>query len=177
MFISKLTISLPTSLLDGKCKMIFLCLLVLSLPTVKSFHLKGIVASVRHVFHTLFSLNTIRIVNWLSEVKKLVCLEGYRYTFQWQQGFFNSWRPCWRAETMKQFCMKIDLISQERKNVLFLPSNMAAMTSRENALYSSWLPPSSILTFHTFTDSHYTSIQASPSNPHHSIFWVTKYSE
>ena len=166
MFISKLTISLPTSLLDGKCKMIFLCLLVLSLPTAKCFHLKGIVASVRHVFHTLFSLNTIRIVNWLSEVKKLVCLEGYRYTFQWQQGFFNSWRPCWRAETMKQFCMKIDLISQERKFVVFALQH-AEMMSHDP----------SILTFHTFTDSHYTSIQASPSNPHHSIFWVTKYSE
>ena len=38
------------------------------------------------------------------------------------------------AETMKQFCMKIDLISQRRENVLFLPSNMAAMTSHENAL-------------------------------------------
>ena len=36
---------------------------------------------------------------------------------------------------MKQFCMKIDLISQRRENVLFLPSNMAAMTSHENALY------------------------------------------
>ena len=35
---------------------------------------------------------------------------------------------------MKQFCMKIDLISQERENVLFLPSNMAAMMSHENAL-------------------------------------------
>ena len=35
---------------------------------------------------------------------------------------------------MKQFCMKIDLISQGRENVLFLPSNMAAMTSHENAL-------------------------------------------
>ena len=45
-----------------------------------------------------------------------------------------SQQPCWRAETMKQFCMKIDLISQ-RENVLFLPSNMAAMTSHENALY------------------------------------------
>ena len=31
--------------------------------------------------------------------------------------------------------MKIDLISQRRENVLFLPSNMAAMTSHENALY------------------------------------------
>ena len=39
-------------------------------------------------------------------------------------------RLWWRAETMKQFCMKIDLISQ-RENVLFLPSNMAAMTSHE----------------------------------------------
>ena len=38
---------------------------------------------------------------------------------------------------MKQFCMKIDLISQRRENVLFLPSNMAAMTSLENVLYSS----------------------------------------
>ena len=38
---------------------------------------------------------------------------------------------------MKQFCMKIDLISQGRENVLFLPSNMAAMTSHEDALYSS----------------------------------------
>ena len=37
---------------------------------------------------------------------------------------------------MKQFRLKIDLISQGRENVLFLPSNMAAMTSHENALYS-----------------------------------------
>ena len=37
---------------------------------------------------------------------------------------------------MKQFCMKIDLISQVRENVLFLSSNMAAMTSHENALFS-----------------------------------------
>ena len=44
-----------------------------------------------------------------------------------------SWRPCWRAETIKQFCMKIYLISKGRDNVLFLPSNMAAMTSHENA--------------------------------------------
>ena len=36
---------------------------------------------------------------------------------------------------MKQFCMKIDLIFQGRENELFLPSNMAAMTSRENAVY------------------------------------------
>ena len=36
---------------------------------------------------------------------------------------------------MKQFCMKIDRISQGRENALFLPSNMAAMTSHENALY------------------------------------------
>ena len=34
---------------------------------------------------------------------------------------------------MKQFCMKINLISQGRENVLFLPSNMAAMRSHENA--------------------------------------------
>ena len=39
---------------------------------------------------------------------------------------------------MKQFCMKIDLISQGRENVLFLPSSMAAMTSHENALYDVW---------------------------------------
>ena len=45
-----------------------------------------------------------------------------------------SRRPYWRAETMKQFCMKIDLNSQGRETVLFLPSNMAAMTSHENAL-------------------------------------------
>ena len=38
---------------------------------------------------------------------------------------------------MKQFCMKIDLISQ-RENVLFLPSNMAAMTSHENARQPCW---------------------------------------
>ena len=38
---------------------------------------------------------------------------------------------------MKQFCMKIDLISYRRENALFLPSNMAAMTSRENALFFS----------------------------------------
>ena len=37
---------------------------------------------------------------------------------------------------MKQFCTKIDLISQERENVLFLASNMAAVTSHENALYA-----------------------------------------
>ena len=30
------------------------------------------------------------------------------------------------------FCMKIYLISQGRENVLFLPSNLAAMTSHEN---------------------------------------------
>ena len=36
---------------------------------------------------------------------------------------------------MKQLCMKIDLISlRGRENVLFLPSDMAAMTSYENAL-------------------------------------------
>ena len=34
---------------------------------------------------------------------------------------------------MKQFCMKIDIIFQGRENVLFWPSNMAAMTSHENA--------------------------------------------
>ena len=50
-----------------------------------------------------------------------------------------SWWPCWRAETMKQFCMKIDLISQGRENVLFLPSNMAAMTSHENALFNTYV--------------------------------------
>ena len=37
---------------------------------------------------------------------------------------------------MKQFCMKIDLISKRRENV---PSNMAAMTSHENALLSLFL--------------------------------------
>ena len=37
---------------------------------------------------------------------------------------------------MKQFCMKKDLIYQGRENVLFLSSNMAAMTSHENALQS-----------------------------------------
>ena len=31
---------------------------------------------------------------------------------------------------------EIDLISQGRENVLFLPSNMATMTSHENALYA-----------------------------------------
>ena len=31
--------------------------------------------------------------------------------------------------------MKIDLISQRRENVLFLSSNMAAMTSHENAIF------------------------------------------
>ena len=36
---------------------------------------------------------------------------------------------------MKQFCMKINLISQGRENVLFLPSSMAAMMSHENALH------------------------------------------
>ena len=35
---------------------------------------------------------------------------------------------------MKQFCMKIDLISQRRENLLLLPSNMVAMRSHENAL-------------------------------------------
>ena len=43
---------------------------------------------------------------------------------------------------MKQFCLKIDLISHRRENVLFLPSNMATMTSHENALYQ--YPESSI---------------------------------
>ena len=32
-----------------------------------------------------------------------------------------------KAETMKQFCMKIDFIYERRENVLFLPSNMAAV--------------------------------------------------
>ena len=36
---------------------------------------------------------------------------------------------------MKEFCVKIDLITQGRENVPFLPSNMAAMTSHENILY------------------------------------------
>ena len=35
---------------------------------------------------------------------------------------------------MKRFCMKIDLTSQGRENVLFLSSSMAAMTLHENAL-------------------------------------------
>ena len=39
-----------------------------------------------------------------------------------------SRQPFCRGETMKQFCMEIDLISPRRENVLFLPSNMAAMT-------------------------------------------------
>ena len=39
---------------------------------------------------------------------------------------------------MKHFCMKIDLIFQRRENVLFLTSNMAAMTSHENALLQSY---------------------------------------
>ena len=38
-----------------------------------------------------------------------------------------SRQPCCRGETMEQFCMEIDLIFQRRENVLFLPSNMAAM--------------------------------------------------
>ena len=41
---------------------------------------------------------------------------------------------------MKQFCMKIYLISQGRENVLFLPSKMAEMTSHENALYGDLVP-------------------------------------
>ena len=40
---------------------------------------------------------------------------------------------------MKQFCTKIDIISLGRENVLFLPSNMAAMTSHENALYCTYI--------------------------------------
>ena len=40
---------------------------------------------------------------------------------------------------LKQFCMKIDVISQGKENLLFLPSNMAAMTSHENALLSLFL--------------------------------------
>ena len=35
---------------------------------------------------------------------------------------------------MKLFCMIIGLISQRRENVLFLPSDMGAITSHENAL-------------------------------------------
>ena len=54
----------------------------------------------------------------------------------------EGFHGCWRAETMKQFCMKIDLIFQRRENVLFLPSNMAAMTSHENALFVSLYNPS-----------------------------------
>ena len=40
---------------------------------------------------------------------------------------------------MKQFGIKIDLISQARGNVLFLPSSMAAMTSHENVLWREWV--------------------------------------
>ena len=47
-----------------------------------------------------------------------------RIVLRYNRGF--SRRPRWRAETIKQFCLKIDLISQ-RENVLFLPSNMATM--------------------------------------------------
>ena len=66
---------------------------------------------------------------------------GAKRSVAWKSSFhvyrgFPRW-PCWRAETMKQFCVKINLISQGRENVLFLPSNMAAMTSHENALYCS----------------------------------------
>ena len=32
-----------------------------------------------------------------------------------------SRRSCWRAETMKQFCVKIDLISQRREMYCFCP--------------------------------------------------------
>ena len=67
----------------------------------------------QNVFHTMFT-------------------SGHRCC-QWSSNVRVSLRPCWRAETMKQFCMKIDLISQGRENVLFLRSNMAAMTSHENA--------------------------------------------
>ena len=66
-----------------------------------------------------------------------------------------SRQPCWRAEAMKQFCMKIDIISQRRENVLFLPSNMAAMTSHENALYC--LFAFSMYLYHYQGCSHYNS--------------------
>ena len=37
---------------------------------------------------------------------------------------------------MKQFCMKIDLISKGRENVLFLSLNIATMTPHENVPFS-----------------------------------------
>ena len=71
-------------------------------------------------------------------IPKKLTLYSRRLMFFFMYRGFSRW-PCWRAETVKQFCMKIDLISQGRENVLFLPSNMAEMTSNENALYSTIL--------------------------------------
>ena len=62
------------------------------------FAIKTTSCDLVYVTHVVFSLATPTLVLF------------YR-------GF--SWQPCWRAETMKQFCMKIDLISQGRENVLF----------------------------------------------------------
>ena len=58
------------------------------------------------------------------------------------------------GETIKQFCVKIYLISQGREKVLFLPSNMVAMTSHENARSLSLACALSIYTYihvHTHT--------------------------
>ena len=59
----------------------------------------------------------------------LIYLKTCNRTVLYIEGFHGS-----HVGGLKQFCMKIDLISQGRENVLFLPSNMAAMTSHENAL-------------------------------------------
>ena len=78
----------------------------------------------------------ISSVNWINHMLE-----------QWKRKHALAWatadhlshplpHPLRRAwHVMKQFCMKIDNISQGRENVLFLLSNKAAMTSHENALY------------------------------------------
>lgn len=45
---------------------------------------------------------------------------GSYYRAQFKGGKFNSRQPCWKAETMKLFCVKIDFISQSLAAVKIL---------------------------------------------------------
>ena len=78
-----------------------------------------------------FLLDNIARESWVGTVYFWTKRSCFAYVAITTNVCMFSRRPCWRAETMKQFYMKIDLISQRRENVLFLASNMAPMTSHE----------------------------------------------
>ena len=80
------------------------------------------------VISTTFRMNLIWCVSAIIQISAM----NLKLLYASQNRGFSR-RPCWRAETMKQL-HENNLISQRRENVLFLHSNMAAMTSHENAL-------------------------------------------